>query len=144
MFPHTVTVFNAWEDDNLEKQYEITILRGVLLDVSQGTNIAKTGLTDADTATLYIPFTVTAESTTGGSKAFSSPKEFYKATDKSALWTLDTGGESNSTSTYFVKGEITEKLSLSELKRSYDNVFDVKTVDIRDFGSLQHWQVGAK
>ena len=50
MFPHTVSVFNTWEDAELNRHYNITILRGVFLDVSQGTNIAKTGLSDADKA----------------------------------------------------------------------------------------------
>ena len=65
MFPHVVTVFNSYEDDDLKMHSSITILRGVLLDVSKGTNVAKTGLADADAATLYIPFSVDAVSTTG-------------------------------------------------------------------------------
>jgi hypothetical protein len=144
VFPHTVSVFNTWEDAELNRHYNITILRGVFLDVSQGTNIAKTGLSDADKATLYIPLDVAAESTTGDSKAFAEPKVFYNAEGKNSLWTLDTGGESNSTSTYFVKGEVTEEMSLAALKKAYDNVFDVSTVDVRDFGSLQHWMVGGR
>lgn len=70
MFPHTVTVFNSYEDDDLKIHNSITILRGVLLDVSKGTNVAKTGLADADAATLYIPFSVDAVSTTGDKKTY--------------------------------------------------------------------------
>lgn len=146
MFPHTVTIFNAWEDaDTLEQHYNLTILRGVLLDVSKGANVAKSGLTDADAATLYIPFNVRAESTTGDLKAFAAPKEFYTAADKSALWTLDSGGQSNSTSTYFVKGEVTDAMSFSKLVEAYDFAFDVSNVDVHDFGGdMAHWQVGGK
>lgn len=145
MFPHVVTVFNSWENDDLEQCYALTILRGVLLDVSKGANIAKSGLSDADAATLYIPFDVLAESTTGDIKTFAEPKAFYTAEDKSALWTLDSGGQSNSTSTYFVKGEVTDAMSFSKLVEAYDFAFDVSTVDVHDFGgNMAHWQVGGK
>nr|DAL19880.1 MAG TPA_asm: hypothetical protein [Caudoviricetes sp.] len=145
MFPHVVTVFNSYEDDDLKMHNSITILRGVLLDVSKGTNVAKTGLADADAATLYIPFSVDAVSTTGDKKAYAEPKVFYAANNPQGLWTLDSGGQSNSTSTYFVKGEVTEMMSLAELHEKYDFVFDVTTVDVRDFGGdMMHWQVGGK
>lgn len=145
MFPHIVSVFNTWEDENLETHISITILRGVLLDVSQGTNIAKTGLTNADAATLYIPFTVTAESVTGDIKQYKEPKAFYGAENQGEFWTLDSGGENSSTSTYFVKGEVAEQLSIAALKQKYDYVFDVTTVDVRDFGGdMAHWQVGGR
>lgn len=145
MFPHTVTVFNSYEDDDLKMHNSITILRGVLLDVSKGTNVAKTGLADADAATLYIPFSVDAVSTTGDKKTYVEPKAFYAAENQQGLWTLDSGGQSNSTSTYFVKGEVSEMMSLKELRQAYDFVYDVSTVDVRDFGgAMRHWQVGGK
>ena len=100
MFPHVVTVFNSYEDDDLKIHNSITILRGVLLDVSKGTNVAKTGLADADAATLYIPFSVDAVSTTGDKKTYVGPKAFYAAADQQGLWTLDSGGPSNSTHTH--------------------------------------------
>ncbi len=145
MFPHTVTVFNSYEDDDLKMHNSITILCGVLLDVSKGTNVAKTGLADADAATLYIPFSVDAVSTTGDKKTYVEPKAFYAAKDQQGLWTLDSGGHSNSTSTYFVKGEVSEMMSLAQLQEKYDYAFDVSTVDVRDFGGdMMHWQVGGK
>lgn len=145
MFPHVVTVFNSYEDNDLKMHNSITILRGVLLDVSKGTNVAKTGLADADAATLYIPFSVDAVSTTGDKKTYVEPKAFYAAENQQGLWTLDSGGQSNSTSTYFVKGEVSEMMSLKELRQAYDFVYDVSTVDVRDFGgAMRHWQVGGK
>ena len=59
--------------------------------------------------------------------------------------TLDSGGESSSTSTYFAKGDISEQMSLKELRQAHEYVYDVSTVDIRDFGGdMAHWQVGGK
>lgn len=145
MFPHTVTIFNTWEDNDLEQHYNLTILRGVLLDISKGANIAKSGLSDADAATLYIPFNVHAESTTGDIRSFAEPKAFYSAADKTALWTLDSGGQSNSTSTYFVKGDVTDAMTFAKLSETYDYAFDVTTVDVHDFGGdMAHWQVGGR
>lgn len=85
MFPHTVTVFNSYEDDDLKIHNSITVLRGVLLDVSKGTNVAKTGLADADAATLYIPFSVDAVSTTGDKKTYVEPKAFYAAAGSTGI-----------------------------------------------------------
>lgn len=145
MFPHVVSVFNTWEDENDLKTYtNVTVLRGVLLEMTKGANVLKSGLKDADQATLYIPLGVSAEAPSGAQRRFVSPKEFARAEDKSGLWTLDEGGTSNSTSTYFVKGEVTEPLRLAELVNKYDYAFDVSSVDVYDFGGLQHWRVGGK
>ncbi len=145
MFPHVVTIYNAWEDDELVTQINVTVLRGVLLDMSRGTNVAKTGLVGADTATLYIPFDVQAEGPGGTARSYVSPREYYAAVDKGALWTLDEGGNGNSVATYFAKGEHAEALRYSEARQTLDYVFDVTAVDVRDFGGkMQHWQVSGK
>lgn len=150
MFPHVVTIFNAWEDEDLQPRVNVTILGteeegGVLLDISKGTNIAKTGLINADEATLYIPFNAAARATDGTARRFVSPREYYRAEDKNGLWTLDEGGQSNSTATYFAKGEIREALTYKEARQTLDHVYDVTAVDIRDFGGdMQHWQVSGK
>ena len=148
MFPHTVTVYKVWEDaDTLEMRYNLTVLKGVLLDISKGSNVEKSGLVDADSATLYIPFSVKAvDAMTGEDKQYLPPKEFNRAEDKSKYWTLDTGGESSSSSNFFIKGEQSEQLSFGMARNKYDFVFDISTVDTKDFGTadMQHWQVGGK
>lgn len=144
--PHVVTLFNTWEDDNLVQQYNITILEGVLLDLSKADNVSKSGLENADSARLYIPFHVKAHSTTGTDKTYVPPKQFDSLTTKTSNWTLNSGGSGNSTSTYFVKGIVSTAMSISALKAAYDYVYDVTSVDIRDFGTIdmQHFQVGGK
>ena len=143
--PHTATVFNTWEDEDFNQHIVATVLRGVFIDISKAANVSKSGLTDADACKMFIPFDVRAESIDGGYKSFVNPFEFYTAEDKETLWTLDNAGQSNSTATYFVKGEVHELLTLAELKQRFE-AFDVTTVDIRDFGSdaMRHWQVGGK
>lgn len=144
--PHTVTVYNVYEDPlALEVAYNITILRGVFLDVAKGTNVKKTGMQDTDAATLFIPFSVKAvDGVTGEEKKYIGPKAFSALEDKTGYWTLETGGTSSSADCFFVKGEVVTDKGYAKMRYLYDDVFDVTTVDVRDFGTpdMHHWQVG--
>ena len=145
--PHTVTIVNAIENPTtLQVDYNLTVLKGVFLDVSKADNVMTSGLENADSATLFIPFSVDARSPLGEKKTYLPPKEFATAQDKSLYWTLDTGGEASASATFFVKGVASSVSSYKEFRNSHDYVFNVTTVDIRDFGSkhMQHFQVGAK
>jgi len=141
--PHTVTLFNVWEDANLAIQSNITILHGVFLDTDSNVRANQNGLSDSSSAVLYIPMDVLATATTGVLKHYIAPYQFTTASTKTNLWTLDSGGESNSTSTYFARGEHTTYQSLAQLKAAGVEAFDVVSVKTRDYGSksMQHWQV---
>ena len=146
MFPHTVTVYNMMEDTTTGMDtYNITILRGVFLDVSKAANVMKSGLASADAATLYIPMSIQAvNAKTGKEQQFVSPKEYEQLENVSGYWTLRTGGKSSVTDCFFVKGEVVEEASYSDISRRYDDVYDVTSVDTKDFGSksMWHWEVG--
>lgn len=146
--PHVVTVYNVSENvDTLATERNITVLNGVFLDLSQAANIQKSGLENADAATLFIPFSVNAvDGRTGAVKKFIEPKKYHDLVDKTGYWTLETGGELSAVTCFFVKGKVVDDLSYSTMRNKYDFVYDVKTVDTRDFGSvhMQHWQVGGK
>lgn len=146
--PHTVTIYNATTDPvTLSIAYNITVIEGVFLDVSKAANVQKTGLGDADSATLYIPFNVTArDGTTGAIKAYKPPKEYRAFSDKSGYWTIEPGGKDSSIGCFFVKGRAVSDAGYKYLRENFDHVYDVTTVDIRDFGSadMQHWQVGGR
>ena len=147
MFPHTVTVYNKMENDMGVATYNITLLRGVFLDISKAANVMKSGLTSADSVMLYIPMSIKAiNAETGEEQRFASPKEYERLSEdeRGKYWTLRIGGSSSSMDCFFVKGEVTEKSSFSALKNTYDDVYDVSTVDTKDFGSksMWHWEVG--
>lgn len=144
--PHTVTLYNVVENADLTLNYNVTILRGVLLDIAKAMNVQNTGIVDADTATLFIPFSVKAVSPTGASKEYCSPKAYEALSNKSGYWTIDNGGVASSVGCFFVKGEVVDDNGFAYIKEHYDNVFDVTTVDERDFGTadMQHWQVGGR
>ena len=71
-----------------------------------------------------------------------APLAWQALEDKSGKWTLQTGD-------LIVRGvvleEITGEFTVSDLKRKYDDVLAIKSVDRMDTGSarVRHWQVGA-
>lgn len=134
--PHTVTLVMV-EDDG----YNSVVLHGVFLDLSKRSNINRSGLSDADSATLFIPFSISAD------KTYLPPKQYLAQEDKSLYWTLFDGGEDSGADCYFIKGEHTENIyPYSTARETLDYVYQVTSVDLRDFGAarMQHWMVGGK
>lgn len=146
--PHTVTVYNAYENvDTLETECSITVLENVFLDISKASNVQRSGLESADAATLFIPFSVKAyDPATGKEKQYVTPKRYAELGDKKSFWTIQTSSETSSTSCFFVKGVVVDNLSYGSIRNKYDFVYDVTSVDTKDFGSpdMQHWQVGGR
>jgi len=138
--PHTVTLILANETPEGEMEYNSVILRGVFLDLNKRSNVNKSGLSDADSATLYIPFSIQP------GKTFLPPKEYKGKASKANYWTLFDGGDSSGSECYFIKGEVSEALPYKTAREQYDFVYRVTSVDTRDYGSarMQHWQVGGR
>lgn len=146
MFPHVVTLYNAETEELPETGFEptlvnhITILRGVLLDAVKAQNVNESGLVSADSVALYIPLDVEAvDGVTGEPKQYKGPIEFWRMDDKTGYWTLSTGQN-----TFFVNGEaVHPDWSTQKINAIYDYVYDVNTVDFKDFGGdMSHWEVG--
>lgn len=153
--PHTVTLYNmAINPANGNETYNVTVLEGVFLDISKGANIQKSGLSDADAATLFIPFSVKAiegnppEGQEPAEKTYLPPKRYNALTlaQRVNYWTLEPGGENSGTQCFFVKGTNISAEGYEKLRNTMDFVFDVNHVDLRDFGSedMRHWQVSAR
>ena len=144
--PHEVTLYNVYEDDNGDVNIGITILKGVMLQNSKADNVNKSGLQNADSATLFIPFSVTATGTDGTPKTFLKPKAFRYAESKGTHWTLVSQGLESDHDCFFVKGVVVDANGYAYMREHYDDVYKVTSVDVRDFGSMnmRHWQVGAR
>lgn len=146
--PHVVTIYNVGENPiTLEQEYNVTFLRGVFLDRREAANIEKSGLRDADAATLFIPFSVEAvDAVTGAPKQYIGPKAYRQLEDVSGYWTMEGGGLSSGADSFFIKGEVLNYNGYGKMRELYDDVYDITTIDTRDFGSpdMQHWQVGAR
>lgn len=149
MFPHIVTLYTTRTETDKTTYKEkttnyITILKGVLLDASKGSNVRKSGLEGADSVNLYVPLNVSAiDHETGEEKHYIGPVEFWRLEDKSKYWTLTTGQD-----TWFAKGEALpdpdwapEKV-YDLINGLYDGVYNVTKVDEKDFGGLQHFEIG--
>lgn len=140
--PHTVTVYNFDDSDNPN----ITILEGVFLDISEGENIMKSGLENADKVTLYIPLSIKGiNAQTGQEQQYLPVKEYERKEDKAGFWTIGKHGKGAGNDCFFIKDKVIEpEMSYSELNDFYDFCYNVSTVDLRDFGSpdMHHLQVG--
>lgn len=151
MFPHTVTLYNTrhevdkttFEDKTVNY---ITVLDGVLCDDSKASNVRASGLEGADAVNLYVPFDVDAtDAITGKVKKYIEPVGFWRLSDeeKADHWTLTTGQD-----TWFVKGKTIPDPSWSAdkvydlINGMYDGVYNVTKVDAKDFGRLQHFEIG--
>lgn len=146
--PHTVTIYNVTQEsdesfNDTQKSY-ITVIRGVFLEASKAVNVRESGLEGADAVNLYIPFATPAvDGVTGTEKRYVGPQEFWRAADKSGLWTLSTDG--NGGTTFFIKGEVVEPDKTEQrIEMLYDDVYKVTKVDRKDYGSadMQHFEVG--
>lgn len=145
MFPHTVTLYiqeNHTDPATLHTVTEryITILPGVLIDTTLGADTARNGQVGADTAAVYIPFSVKAvDGITGAAKRYVSPSEFRQAEDKNQVWTLSPEGVC-----FFIKGEaVIPDLDRSQIEAQQDRVYSLTRVTERDFGGdMAHWEIG--
>lgn len=140
-FPHTVTVYNIISSPLLGDVLYCTVLRGVMLQASKGANVRDTGLEGADAATLFIPFDVDArDGATDAKKRYAPPQEFFRASDRSEMWTLSYSG--NGGTTFFVDGEFVT--TNEDEARARDGCYSVTKVDAMNYGSkaMQHWEVG--
>lgn len=152
MFPHTITLYNVsleLDKATFEEKLvnHITVLKDVLVDDSKAHNVRESGLVGADAVNLYIPDDVEAvDGVTGEKKEYASPVEFWKSEDKDSLWTLSlTSNKSNvNNNTFFVRGEVVEPdMTFERLSLLYGDVYEITKVDHKDFGGLQHWEMGA-
>lgn len=148
MFPHTITLYSLdiepSEDFNDRKIYNATVLKGVLFDATKAANVNKSGLVNADSVMVYIPFAVDT-----GVKTYLPPVAYGESAEKVKHWTLRTGAGD-----FFVKGEIIDPGESRDgtphdyeyMRTYYDDVYLVSTVDRKDFGSpdMRLWEVGGR
>ena len=118
------TVYNKYQGN-----WVFSHLYGVFWDEVKGINTLKSGLQNADSLTLYIPFKVTC------SKEYQDPKQ-YDGTG----WTLQKGD-------IVVKGIVTDEIkSITDLEQKYGSVHSITSIDKLDFGSanMRHFEIGGK
>ena len=132
----TVTVFNQYtsDDDVLGSEHWFpTVLEGVLLKETQGANITRTGLMDANSVTMHIK-------TEGYEKPYMDPVEWGLLLDKTDAFTLCRERD------FFVVGDVSDvevrDNFFAYMKENYDGVYRIMTVD--KYETIPHYEIGGK
>lgn len=128
-----VTVFNRFYDG--KEHWYPTLLEGVDLVISQGANVSKSGMADADVAKLYVDDSDLP-------KRYLPPIEYGKQEHPEEYITF------NSAKDFFVEGDATSQDTevanfFDYMRKTYDNVFKVTTAD-RYEDILPHFEIGGK
>ena len=130
--------------------YQRTVIPAVEWENRKGVNGMKSGALASNSARVFISLAMGVN--------YLKPKAWQALTTKTGKWTLAEGD-------VIVKGTVTDEIhaavpysagppevpavaafAMSDLKKKYDDVLTITSVDTYDMGSeaLRHWQVGAK
>lgn len=131
-----LTLYNKYVDSatRMEK-WQRTQIPDVFWENRKAANVIKSGMLEADQASIYILFQRGAN--------YLSPTEWQTLVTKTGKWTLQIGD-------VVVKGLITDEITtiftMTDLKAKHNDVLSITSIDFMDSGSpaMQHWQVGAK
>ena len=139
--PHTVSLINQHGQD-----YYLTILRGVMVQDQERRAVLQAGDYDASYTKIFIPFAVDAQNPDGEPVTYLPPRQYAKTQEPEKHWTLQADGEEAGRSSFFVRGEIPQAVSLAEAREAYDNVIIVTSVSTRDYGQpgMQHFEVSSR
>lgn len=163
MFEDEITIFNKKYNSHLKDDVYIrTYLSGVNVDLRKAVNVIKSGLEDADSGTIIIPEEVDTQN-----KEYIKPVQFQKLGAKSLtvkqvnqlkvqevnqlkitlltaekpIWTLQNG---DIIVLGLVDYDIDGENSIANLRKNYDDVYEITSVDAKLKGGLPHWEIGVK
>ena len=139
--PHTVSLINQHGQD-----YYLTILRGVMVQDLERRAVLQAGDYDSSYTKIFIPFAVDAQNPDGEPVTYLPPKQYAKSHEPLQHWTLQADGDEAGRSSFFVRGEIPQAVSLAEAREAYDNVIIVTSISTRDYGQpgMQHFEVSSR
>ncbi len=131
-----LTLYNKYIDTTTRSEkWQRTQILGVLWENRKAGNVIKSGMLEADQASIYIPFFHGVN--------FLAKPDWQALTTKTGMWTLQTG---DFVVNGLVNDEITSSFTISDLNAKYADVLCITSIDTMDQGSvaMHHWQVGAK
>lgn len=137
MFEDSITIFNK-KYNSLERDsdYFRTFLLNVNVEKKKAVNVIKSGLENASSGTIIIPI----EYLESEKKEYISPKKYQNLSSEEVnkYFTLQEGD-------IVVIGKIDytidKKNTITLLKKNYDDVFEIISVDDKLKGGLPHWEV---
>lgn len=125
-----ITVYNAYFDQaTRQDKLKRTQVGPVFIDYSKGANVVRSGLTNANSVIVYIPFTSKGN--------YQEPKEFSTKPIDEKSWTLKAGD-------IIVDGLVDFEGTIKQIREQFDYVYTITNVDKKDFGSfrMRHFEVG--
>lgn len=136
-FPHTITLFNRFEEDG-RANYRATIIKGCLHRLNYAYPKSELGLQNGNEAHLWMPLTAD----TGG-KEYISPDKYSRLTEQERALHYTFSPDSD----FYALGELelTERdITTADIKE-LTGVYKIKTAELLDFGSkaMRHWEVTA-
>ena len=134
MFPHTITIFNKYEDNNRVK-YSKAVLTGVQFVLDEVSSRKNTGDSSDDKVTCYIPSSVKSDKSFIDSFAFENDESI----DRDTSYTLSKGD-------LIGFGDVSlDGLSINEYKNSRGSLYEITGITDYNFGSsLDHKVIVAK
>jgi hypothetical protein len=137
MFEDSMTIFNKKYDPSIrDYEYIRTYIIGVNVDKKKAVNVIKSGLENASSGTIIIPI----EDLESEDKEYISPKKYQNLSSEETrkYFTFQEGD-------IVVIGEIDYNINkentITALKKNYDNVFEIISVDDKLKGGLPHWEI---
>lgn len=134
MYPHTISVFNQFTNDDGEQHFYKTVVKDVLFIRDDSTARNKLGLTNADTITCYVSMNSNRESEYVDSSVYRVSCE----NGESGFFTFAKGD-------YIAFGDVGETdMNINKFKNETENIFEVTGIIDYRFGSLKSLVVSAK
>lgn len=130
MFPHKITVYNKYENEQNDIVWGYKTLNRTLVNDGVQQNAAFVGNVQTGTAAIYVPESVAL------ANGYLSPEKYDAAEDKSGSFTFRIGD-------YVARGTVplsaqtyTDPNDL--MNAGVQGVFEITGVNIFDYGSLRH------
>ena len=141
MYNKTVTVFNRYKSKQLGITWYPHVLHGCYFNADKGANVEKTGLENADSAKLHVPYLGDMI----GELKYLTPKEWDKQPNDEYMHTITfSEGED-----FFALGEFPET-AVNEsdypegffqyMNQNYDDVYKITTVG--KYTVIPHFEIG--
>lgn len=146
MYQDVITIYNFFEDKKQDiAGWYPTTLSGVEVQISKGLNVSKTGNENANSLYVSIPLICSNNELFADGIKYIKPKSFKALSVKSDTFTLSENdfiavGNYKEIHNDFINDYDYEEGFLQYMKSTYDDVFEVKTVDT--FKTIRHIEVG--
>ena len=132
MYPHIISIFNQYDDENGDTHFNKVVISDVLFIRGDNTGRNKLDLTNADIITVYVNMNAVRD------VEYIDGALYQSAGDKDRLFAFNKGD-------YIAFGDVGESdMNINEFKNNTGNIYEVTGVTDYRVGSLKSLIVSAK